>query len=304
MARDLLPQEVIRILSFHGPVSFWVGDEVALARGEVALAPFEDCLYLFLPLGGRLEEALLETCTAKVTARAPDGSYSLTISGRAHAGLLLSRHPRRPEVQPWAPEGQRTDRLVAASFIPEEVELVRVDGELRQRHAGLTDAGKERKSARNTWIRASFSGLSLALSVLLLVGLWAWLALQGPEYPLRVLALILAALGGLLLLGGVRLHLLAAAFHRWRAGAGPAAEASLLIDALLAPRQAARAGSRALGLGAALLLAVAGLWEAKLAGLALLLSGVWLLAPAGALHLRLADPERKRRSSPDRDRAR
>ena len=290
MAADVLPPEVIRILSFHGPVIFWVGKDAAAARAVLAVAPFEDAAYLFHSEHSPIDGALLDACEARLEARAGDGSYVLRMDGRAMAGLPLSRHPRRGELTPWTPEGSKVASFVVATFIPDHIELVRTEGKESVRAAGPTPAGKAKPAIRRVWLRAALGGSALPLAILDLVGVWLYLTLQGADFPLRPVALIAAAGGGICALAGARLILLSVAYLRWREGKVPIAEAPVLSEALLAPLQARTAGIRLVGLGVVLLLAVGVLWGPALAGLALGLSGVWVLAPAWAAHLSISQP--------------
>lgn len=292
MAADNLPPEVIRLLSFHGPVSWWVGGESALARGQAAVAPFEDRVFLFVPLGSPAERALLETNRMVLTARSPTGAYNLRMDGRGVPGLPLARHPRRAELTPWAPEGHSAARTLILSFVPDHIELTRGGPEAETRHAGPTPAGKERPTAQSVWLRACFGGMAAPFALLVALGVWIFLALRGPEYPFRPLALAMAVLAGLLPLAAARLAMLASTFDRWREGRGREGESPLFEEGLLAPATARAVALRLGLLGIALLLAVAMLWEGLLAGLALGLSGVWLLGPAWAVHLSMAEPKR------------
>lgn len=292
MPADNLPRDVIRILSLHGPVSFWVGPDAALARGSAPVAPFEDVVFLFLPLGSPGEAALLSSTRMVVQARHPQGDYNLRMVGRAHAGLPLARHPRRAEIGPWAPEGHNPQRLLAVPFVAESVELVRQDGELAQRHEGRTPAGDARPAAGSVWLRAALGGLATPFALLTLGGLWLRLALAGPDLPFRPLAMLFAALGGLLPLAAARLLVQARAFLGVRTGTVRAGESEAFEEGLLAPRQAQGLALRLGALGLACLLLVAGIWGAGLAGLAILLSGVWLLTPVWLAHHSVADPRR------------
>ena len=69
MPADNLPRDVIRILSLHGPVSWWVGEGAALARGAAPVAPFEDVVFVFLPAGSPGEKALLASTRMVLQAR-------------------------------------------------------------------------------------------------------------------------------------------------------------------------------------------------------------------------------------------
>lgn len=290
-----VPADVIRILSVHGPVTWWIGDELALFRGETTVAPFEDALYLFHRPGGGAEQAWQQSCVTTITARAPDGRYSVSLRGRANAGIPLTRHPRRAEIAPWGPDGVSQAALLVAAFVPEEIELTRTDTEGPGRFAGQTPAGKQRPATHTIWRRAALGGGTLALAVLVMAGVWLWLTVQGPELRGRALALVVAVPGGVLPLAGARLLAQARAFERWREGLGKAEESPVLFESLIAPAQARRAGWIALGSGVALLASVAAIWSAALAGLAVALSGVWLLGPAWAVHLSTAPAEKRDR---------
>lgn len=293
MAVQQVPGDVIRILSVHGPVTFWIGDEHALHRGECSLAPFEDALYLFHRPGGEAEAAWAQTCQTTVVARAADGRYSVTLKGRANAGIPLTRHPRRGEIAPWAPEGVSQGSLLVATFVPEEIELNRADTAGAGRFAGPTPAGKQRPGALAIWRRVGLGGVALWFAIAVVAGVWFWLTLQGPEFPGRALALVVAAPAGVLPLAGARLVAQARAFDRWRAGLGPAEEAPELVESLVAPATARRAGWIALAAGLALLGSVGVIWAPALAALAVALSGVWLLGPAWALHLSMGPAAKK-----------
>ena len=282
---DNLPADILRILSYHGPVAYTVGAGDVMARGTAATAPFEDTIYLLIPVGSPAEGALLRRSDMRLTARDRDGKYDLRMSGRASAGQPLSRTPRRLEIGPWAPEGADPRRLLAIPFVAENVELHRGDDDVRQRHFGLTPAGKARPGAGAVWGAAALAGQPAWFAVLLTAGLWGWLALQGPEWPLRPVALAVGVGAGLALLMGARLAARTAAFGRWRQGRGPAEEAGPLPDGLLAPGQTRAAAGWLAGIGLALLVVAAAGWGAVLAGLSVGLSGVWLLAPAWAVHL-------------------
>lgn len=292
MPIDNLPRDVIRILSRSGPVSWWVGGDAALARGSAPVAPFEDVVFVFLPVGHPGEQALLSSTRMVLQARHPDGDYNLRMVGRAHAGLPLARHPRRAEIAPWAPDNANPQRLLAVPFVAESVDLVRQDGELTSRHEGQTPAGRERPGAGGVWARAALGGLAAPFALLVLVGMWARLTLEGPEMPWRPLAMLFSALGGLLPLAAARLFVLSRAFLAVREGRVRAGESEAFEEALLAPRQVSGVALRLGLLGLASLLLVAGVWGVYFAGLAFALSGVWVLVPVWAVHLSMVDPRR------------
>lgn len=290
MARDVLPPEVIRILSLHGPVTWWVGGDSARARGHAPVAPFEDAVYLLVPIGSPLEQALLQDCRMRVSANAEDGRYRLRMEGRGQAGMAVARHARRPEITPWTAEDANLTRLLAVPFVPEEIEYVRSDGEVDQRFVGPTPA--ERLTPSAVWARGLLLGLALPFHLLLISGVFGWLALQGPEYPGRPIALAVAVAAGALPLGGVRILAMAHAFDRWRQGLVLPSEAPLFIEGHLAPGEARTVGLGLIGIGLVLLALVAGVWGGTLAGLAFGLSGVWVVAPAMLLHGSVSEPKR------------
>lgn len=292
MPADNLPQEVIRVLSFHGPVSWWVGRESAIARGEATVAPFEDVICLFVSEGSPCPRALERDTFLRLVARAPDGAYQLRVEGRAVAGLPLGRHPRRPELTPWAPEHANPSRTLVVTMVPEFVELSRGDSETRERFVGPTPAGRERPDPLASWLRAAFSGLAAPFAAVEVVGVWLWLGLKGPDYPARPLALILALAAGLLPLVGARLVAQAMAFRRWQVGQAEASEAPLLVDGLIAPSAAWTTGAVLAAVGVVLLMVVGVAWGADLMGLAFGLSGAWVLAPVWVLHLSVSQPKR------------
>ncbi len=289
MARDNLPPDVIRVLSFHGPVEVFVGEDTG--RGRAATAPFEDVVHLFVRRGSPLEAALLQSVEVDVQARAPDGAYALRMTGRAHAGQPLGRHPQRSALEPWLPEGASPATLLVAPFVAERVEFTRVEGAGEGRYHGPTPAGRERPGRWMTLARATFGGLAAPAAASAVLVPWGWLILQGEDYPNRPGALALAAVGGLGILGATRLLTLSLAFRQWRAGRARTSDAPVLTEALLAPVPATRLGLGLLLLGVAAIGTLSAAWEPAAAWVALLGNGAWLLGPAWVLHLLAARPD-------------
>ena len=289
MARDNLPPDVIRVLSFHGPVEMFVG--VGRAKARVSVAPFEDVLHLLVPSGSDVEKALLQTNAVDLQARHPDGDYALRMTGRAHAGARLGRHPERSAIEPWLPDGTSTGSLLAVPFIAEHIEFVRAEGEGKARYHGPTPAAASRPSRGMTLLRACFAGLPLPFAILAAVAPWFWLTLEGPSYPARPLVLVLQICTGLGLLGGARLLVLALAFSQWRKGRAREADAPLLTEALLAPGEAVRLGMFFLGLSTVGLAVLGTYWDSTAALIALAANGAWLLTPAWTVHLLSGRPE-------------
>ncbi|RME29094.1 MAG: hypothetical protein D6798_00925 [Deltaproteobacteria bacterium] len=280
-----LPDEIVRILSFHGPVELWTGRGESAATARVELAPFDDELILAVPRGSRLEEGLLRTPRAMITAKAEDQHYSLRLVGRAVAGRSVSAHPRRAAITPWLSEGARPDRLLAVPFVAEEVELVKVEGAVRDRYAGPTPAGRRAPGRVGAWALAALGGAGKWAALAGAAATFVWFGYLGADYPLRPLALLLAWVGVVGLVGGIRLLGQAAAFLRWRTGRGSVDKAPALRDGWLAPREARRGGLVAL---AAWLLASLVLSSFPQGGVTVLIvvlaTGAPVLAASWALH--------------------
>lgn len=291
MPRDNLPPDVIRVLSFHGPVEVFVGEDIG--RGRATVAPFEDVVHLFVRRGSPLEAALLRSVEVDVQARDKDGAYSLRMTGRAHAGQALARHPDRSALEPWLPEGASPAALVVAPFVAERVEYSRVEGQGEGRYHGPTPAGMDRPRRFMTLMRAAYGGLAAPAAALAGLVPWGWLVVQGADYPGRPSAWALSAVGGLALLGGTRLLTLSLAFRQWRAGRARASDAPVLVEALLAPTPAAQAGGALLLLGVAAVGTLSAAWEPQVAFVAFLANGAWLLGPAWVLHLLAGRPDPK-----------
>jgi hypothetical protein len=287
-----LPTDIVRVLATHGPVEVATFNYEGAAR--VACAPFEDFVYLLVVPGGATEKALLRTTRVTVSAKAGDGSYQLRMEGRAHAGRMLNRHPMLSVIEPWCPEGVATHRLLVVSFVAEEIEYVRGEGDDARRHAGLTPAGRERPTQGRIWFAAAMSGLSGPMALLYVLACVTWFGLQGADYLGRPLALCLSLAAGVGLLGGVRLFVLAQGFLGWRELKASASDAVWLSDGFISPHQARLGGTLALFIAAASLVTIGSVWGDGLFWRVVLASGSWLLGPAWALNLAMGRPEPRR----------
>ena len=290
------PDEVIGILSFHGQVELWVGKGELWGCHRVHCAPTEQVIYAFTVAGGAVEELLLQDTTAQLVARSADGSTSLRMDGRAHAGLLYGRHPDRQTLEPWLPASIPTARLLIVPFVADHIELVRDGPGGRQHFHGPTPLGQERPGPVRLWAELAWGGWPTAFIAVAVLGDWLWLAPQGDTLGNRPLSLVLAVTASALLLGGTRLLLLAWSFGQWRGFQAARSAARGLADGLVAPGQGRRAAGVALSLAVVLLLVLT--WQAN-AGVALasvLVSGFWLYGPLGAL---LASSSRTGKRTPD-----
>ncbi|MDP6933184.1 MAG: hypothetical protein QGG40_09720, partial [Myxococcota bacterium] len=209
--QDLLPDRVIRLLSFHGSVRVVVGSGRNTIAGTAHVAPFEDCVYLFLEPDSHLNLALSHSCAVHVEARQEEGEYVLKIKGRGHCGAVVSRHERRSELQPWLPENAPHGLLVVP-VVPEHIELVQQHDGQTNCYMGQTPAGVARPSSLTRWLRACLGGGALPFALLSMLGPWLWLLGQGDTFPRRGLALFSAVMAALSMLAGVRMLVLVWAF--------------------------------------------------------------------------------------------
>ncbi|MCK6506472.1 hypothetical protein L6R53_24385 [Myxococcota bacterium] len=285
MARGNLPDEVIRLLSFHGPVELWTGEGSRAATQKVHVAPFDDELILLVPPTSPLVGGLLQTSKAMVTARAEDQRYTLRLEGRAVAGRPVPSHRSRGSITPWLPEGQPAHRFLAVTFIADKVELVREEGQVHNRYAGPTPTGRALPPAWRRWLSAALGEGGRWLAITGLVGPFAWFGYQGSDYPFRPLALLLAWTASLGLVAGIRLLGQSGAFTKWRAGDGDLSDAPFLRDGWLAPDQARLGGMAAL-LAATVASGLLAAFPSGLAsiGVVLLSTGAPVLAASWLLH--------------------
>lgn len=221
---DLLPGEVLRILSSHGKVNAVLGG-VGL---QCDTAPFEDRIVLFIRPGTDAAKALLSSNKAEIRATTPDRSYNVHLKGRAVLGRIASKSGRSQELAHWVPEGSRLPSWLAVPFYAEEVEYYRG----QERFHGKTAAAKV-PNAASRWRQAAFSGAIPQLAVGL-VATWGFILIKGPELMFRWIALLLAFAVVVLSIGGAQLWYRAAMFAKWRDGGKPG-EAELLVEGLLAP---------------------------------------------------------------------
>jgi len=289
VAAPNLPPDVVRVLSFHGAVDVFVGEGVA--RGRAHTAPFEDVLYLLVPIGAPLEGGMLASVAVEVHARHADGDYALRMTGRAQPGRGVGHHPERATIQPWIPESGHPGRLLAVPFIPEHIEFVRNEGDGKARYHGETPAGRHRPRRGLTLMRAAFGGITGAAAVLAVVIPWTWITIQGPDYPSRPSALALQIVGGLALLAATRLAVVALGFRQWRAGRARASDAPVLTDALLSFRETLQYAGASIVIAIAALGTLSAAWEPQAMLVGLLPGCAWLLGPAWALHLLVGKPE-------------
>jgi hypothetical protein len=290
--RQNLPPVVIHTLVDHGPV-----EVAAVGNGSSArlpCAPFEDVVHLFVTAGSATENGLLRDPRLHIVAKASDGAYTLRMSGRAHAGVLLNRHPARTALEAWAPDGVAIQRMLVVPFVAEEAEFVQGTGDSSIRHAGQTPQGMARRSMFSDTVHAAFSGMAAPLAVWSVIATVAWLGAQGAQFPGRPLALGLSVIAALGLIGGVRLLVVAQAYLHWRVGRAREVDAPILSEGLLAPIQVRGAAAVCLLTSAVALGTLATMWGSQLVMMVVGLTGIWVVGPAWLFHLMIPSPEARR----------
>ena len=268
MARkDLLPSEVLHVLSTHGELNAVLGG-VGL---RCHVAPFEDTIFLFVRGGHEAEKALLRDNRAELRAADSGRTYNVHLKGRAVAGRPGHQWGRSPELQPWVPEGSKLPNWHAIPFWAEEVEYFRGT----ERFHGRTDAVKV-PSRPGRWAWVAWGGAAWAVILGELI-VWAYLIYKGPELMFRPVAMILACLTVLLGIAGAQAVYRAQAFHMWRknqrfVGAG------LLAEGLLPPSPVFVSGIVYTSL-AALLLCGLTVWGMDVVGVTFAATFAWVLWP-------------------------
>jgi hypothetical protein len=248
-------------------------------------------VYLFSVAGSATEAGLLRHARARLVAKAADGSYVIRMSGRAHAGLPLSGHRERSALEAWAPEGVPKGRVLVIPFGAEDLEYSHGLGDEVDHFSGRTPLGIGRDSSAREILRAALSGLALPMLVWTILITLVWLIAQGVHFEGREIAAFLALVGAGGAIMGARLIYVSVAFRMWRRGRAAIRDAPVLSEGLLAPAQALTVAAVMLGLSALSLISLALLWGSTLVGVVMGATGLWLIAPAWALHLLMGKPE-------------
>lgn len=295
MAVDVnLPPDVVRVLSFHGPVEVVAHGADPRPMERAAVAPFDDSAVLFLSPTGAVAKALAWSVQVEVQARHPDGDYSLRMVGRAHAGVPVSRAADRHALMPWLPEDRGPRQVLATRFVPEHIEFMRTEADNKVRYHGPTPAGKAAPSTLERWTRTAASG-SAGLGVFTaFVVPFVWLGYQGADYPVRPLATAIAVVSSESLVFGLRLLVVYFAYEGWRAGRLPLQEASMVGQALIPARRCVSVGLALFAIGLAGTAIAWSVWDTQLALIVFGSSLVWVLGPSWAVHIATAGAGRWR----------
>lgn len=287
-----LPRDVVRVLASHGAVQVSTHELEGGAR--IPCAPFEDYLYLFVSPGSATETALLKTTRLSVSAKDPDGEYQVRMEGRGNAGRPLPGHPLFSSLDPWRPEGVSSHRLLVVPFVAEEIEFVQGRGDQSKRHAGTTRGGNDLPTRSRIWLGACFSGLAGFLALLYTALCVGWLGAQGADFVGRPFAVVLCLIGGLGLIGGVRLMVIAQGFLLWRRHKCSASDAPWLVDSFIAPTEARMFGVMLLVAAAVSLSIISMVWGSGLMWKVVIACGILVAAPAWVMHLAMGRPEPQR----------
>jgi len=291
VAVEIVPDEVVRQLAIHERLTVKAGHRDHMTLERCLIAPFEDCIFLFLTPRSPTVNRLLERTWMEATAKDEDAEWSVTMTGRAVAGRPVITHSRRMELLPWLPEGADARRMLAVPFWPETLEYVRRgrSGEL-EKYSGRTPAGLKLPGFWSRWGRVAFGGIEWVLGLSIAAD-WGYLLYMGHETRLRWVALGLACGASVLLLGGARMWYRAVAFGRWREGRCLPEDAPMQTQGLVAPNPVRFLGL-AMIVGGMLLTFPLLLWNQTLAYVAVLGTWLWLIGPIWLIHLSQEEPER------------
>ena len=289
-AVEIVPSDVVRQLALHERLTLRSGRGEHVSLERCAIAPFEDCIFLFLSEASSTVGKLKSLTWLEGTCRDDDAGWSIRMAGRAVASRPVMTHVRRMELLPWLPDGANPRTMLAVPFWPEELEYVRVgkSGE-PEKYQGKTPAGLNQPSFWTRWGRVAFRRIEVMVGLAVAAD-WTYLAWLGHETPLRWVALLLSVSASVLMLGGARMIYKALVFDAWREGRCAAKDAPMLTQGLVAPRPVFQIGVGMLVLGGALVLPL-NLWSAQLAWVALGTTWLWLLGPIWLIHLMQDAPE-------------
>ena len=288
---EIVPSDVVRQLALHETLTVRAGREGNVTLERCAIAPFEDCVFLFLSERSPTVDSLKSRTWLEGSCRDDEAGWSIRLTGRALFGRPVITHARRMEILPWLPAGADPRRMLAVPFWPEENEFIRVGktGE-SERYSGKTPAGLKLPSFWTRWGRVAFRRIEVFVGLAVAAD-WTYLAWLGHETPLRWVALLLSVSASVLMLGGARMIYRTLAFNAWREGRCAEEDAPLLTEALVAPRPTFQLGVAMLVTGLALVLPL-NLWGATLAWVCLGGTWLWLLVPFWLIHLSQEEPEK------------
>jgi hypothetical protein len=288
---ELLPDEVTRILATQGPVNLTVGVGPEQRTTNCAIAPLDGCLFLFVPVGGYVDKALMENTGATVVARDPDGKYLVRIKGSSVAGKTAISHPRRMELIPWIPSDMSPGSTLAIPFMPEHL-MYQKGSDANDRYEGVTPAGMERLPPRTAWFRLALGRFPLVPMFSFLVML-SWIGAEFTGRPLiQAMTLSLSSLCATSLFAAAHIFYMKACFTRWRVGRCLPSSTPILANGYIAPREANKL-SLILLLLTAISVSLLVQWGGKIVLYTLASTLLWALVPYWLIHLSQRAPEGK-----------
>lgn len=246
----VLPEEVVRLLSAHGPVKLEVAGGDMPVGMTAHLAPLGRQLYTFVRKDSPVEQAMLDQGRATLTAEDPAGAYLVKVKVRAVPGRRVAADPRRAELMYWLPEGARPADLSTVYLHPEEVEYIRGAGARRTRIAGPVPGGAL-PSAVARWVRLSQKEVLGWYLVWPFVD-WIGLLYLGIAPTTRVLILLLMLVAQWSMLSGVALLQQRARYTRYREGLDRPPE--LMLEGWARPRDLRATGAGMIAAGVVLTL--------------------------------------------------
>jgi hypothetical protein len=270
----LLPPEISKLLSTVPLVTVSVGVRDPVTA-RVALAPYEDCIYLLVRRASPLLDALRKDPRMSLTHRG-EGAVSVNLTGRALAGRPLAIDPLRLELLPWLPEGANQSQFAVIPFWVEVIDYHRTEAD--RFHGKTTAAAKPSSGSRWTW---TLLGARWPFALLGTVGSFTWIALVPEELALKPVAcavMVIAVLSGVCAPGG---WYRAASFEGWRRGRLPLKQSGMVGEALLSPASVVQVSIALLVLHV-LSVALLSWWGQGLGALGLAAGFGWLLWPWAA----------------------
>lgn len=267
----LLPPEIAKLLSTVPLVTVSVGVRDPVTA-RVALAPYEDCIYLLVRRGSPLLDALRKDPRMTLTHRG-EGALSVTLTGRGLSGRPLPIDPLRLELLPWLPEGANQAQYAVIPFWVEVIDYNRTEAD--RFHGKTTAAAKPSSGSRWTW---TLLGARWPFALIGTVGSFVWIAVVPDELalkPVACLIMVIAVMSGVSAPGG---WYRAASFEGWRRGRLSLEQSGMIGEALLSPVSVFQV-SIALAVVHVLSLALLSWWGQGLGGLGLAAGFGWLLWP-------------------------
>lgn len=268
-----LPEEVLKLLSMHGPLPMRFEDG---KQTTVNVAPLDKQLYLLVRRGHACLDALLQNNYVDIVAENKEKDYFIRLRGRAVPGRTVPGDPRRSELVHWLPEGLTAPQTDTILFHPEQMEYSKGQGAGRWKAQGAIP-GTDLPAPAERWIKMGTHG-TIPWFVAMCIIDWVGLLFFAPERSRNELILLFMILAGTTMLSGAAIWNQYWAYVRWREAKEKDA-ASRLVQGWMSPMAVPKVGIGLLvgGLLFSLLLGLGGGTEVVL--ITLIGSGVWWYLP-------------------------